>query len=97
MQEAKLPAHVAGVLCPPEPSPDNMQFPTILLATVVLASTFSIAATQQAGQSDDASEDTHTLLRAKDWAAAFGWNLTTDMCQWPAVECDDSNTSVSAL
>ena len=79
--------------------PNKMKIPALLLAAVVPLITCSRGADQQFEDApmENASDDVRTLLQEAEWAEAFGWNLTTSMCQWPAVECDNSNTSVTAL
>lgn len=70
-----------------------------LLAIVALLSSCAIAASQnlQANLVGNSTGDARTLLQEQVWAEAFNWSSTTHMCQWPAVSCDDTNTSVIAL
>lgn len=81
--------------------PNKMKIPTLVLAAVVLITICSAGAAQQSKDSPveyaSARDDARTLLQEADWVEALGWNLTTSMCQWPAVECDNSNASVTAL
>lgn len=79
--------------------PNNMKIPRVLLAAMVLNFICNTRAAQQSEDSamENARDDARTLLQEAEWAEAFGWNLTTSMCQWPAVQCDNSSTSVIAL
>lgn len=77
----------------------HVQIPAVLLAVVVLASKYSVGTTQHSETSTvgSSNEDAITLLQEKNWPKVLGWDLTTNMCHWVAVDCDNSSTSVVAL
>jgi len=60
----------------------------MILLLVWLATLSKLAATQT---------DAEILLQAEDWAAAFGWNESLNMCSnWTGVTCG-ANDRVTAL
>lgn len=85
----------AGVRC----HPSEMKVPAILLAAMVVTIKCGGGAAQQSEDfgMESLSTDARILLQEADWAEAFGWNSSTSMCQWSAVKCDNSNTSVTDL
>ena len=69
-----------------------------LLPIIVLFSNCAVSAAEdlQANVLGNSNGDARILLQEQAWAEASNWSSATHMCLWPAVSCDDTNTSVIA-